>query len=184
MHLWLQQCVAVLMCSLIYSPSLAGQLAATLTTQLELLPSCVINGQDVEQGSVGLQLGQLDFGETTAAFHGIIQTKLTHGSSSGLTIQCSGNSPIKITFAAGQHDQKVPVAFAQNYFRAVSNGTDYLAYNLLYGSNAQVLQPNESIILNNNGQTYILDLSGQVINNGQAVSRGSYSDIIPIIIEF
>lgn len=184
MYLWLQHGVVVLVCSFIYSLSWAGQLSATLTTQLELLPACVINGQNVGQGSAGLQLGQLDFGSTTAAFHGIIQTKLTHGSSSGLSIQCSGYSPIKITFAAGQYDHKVPAAFAQNYFRALSNGKDYLAYNLLYGSNSQVLQPNESITLNNNGQTYILDLSGQVINNGQAVSRGSYSDIIPIVIEF
>lgn len=147
MHLWLKQSFGLLICGVIHSFTWAEQLAATLTTQLELLPSCVINGQNTSQGSVGLQLGQLNFGETTAAFHGLIHTKLTQGSQAGLSIQCSGSSPIKITFGAGQHDQKVPVAFNTNYFRAVSNGKDYLAYNLLQGSgmNARVLRPSESI---------------------------------------
>ncbi|EPG40838.1 spore coat protein U domain-containing protein [Acinetobacter colistiniresistens] len=184
MHLWLKQSFGLLVCGLISSSVWAGQLAAKLNTQIELLPSCVVNNQTVQNGTTSLNFGQLDFGETTASFNGVINTNLSNGTSSGLKIQCSGNSSIKVTFGAGQHDNKVPAAFVANYFRAVSNGKDFLAYNLLYGTNKQILGPNQSITLNNNGQVQTLDIFGQTVNNGQPVSLGHYTDTIPVTIEF
>ena len=184
MHLLLKQRVGLLLCSLFSSLCSAGQLAAKLNIQLELEPSCKINNQSVNNETTGLNFGQLDFGETTAAFNRVIETSLSNASASGLTIQCPGNSPIKVTFGAGQNDSKVPAPFSANYFRAISNGTDFLAYNILYGTAREVLKPNQSITLTNNGQPQRLNLIGQTVNNGRPVSLGQYTDTIPITIEF
>ena len=184
MHLLLKQCVGLLLCSIVASLTSAGQLSAKLNVQLELEPSCKINNQSVNNGTSGLNFGQLDFGETTAAFNQVIETNLSNASTSGLTIQCPGNSPIKITFGAGQNDTKIPAPFGANFFRAISNGTDFLAYNILYGTAREALRPNQSITLTNNGQPQTLNLMGQTVNNGRAVSLGQYTDTIPITIEF
>lgn len=184
MYLWFKEFLIGLTYCFVSSAALAGQQTAKLNMQIELLPSCVVNNQIVQDGLAGLNFGQLDFGETTATFNGVINTNLSNGVSSGLTIQCSGSSSTKITFGTGQYDNKVPSAFATNYFRAVSNGQDFLAYNLLYGVNREVLPPNKSITLVNNGQAQILNLMGQIINNGRAVSLGNYNDTIPVTIEF
>ena len=134
MHLLLKQCVGLLACSLVSSFVGAAQFVAKLNVQIELESSCEINNQSVSNGTNGLNFGQLNFGETTAAFNQVIETSLSQGSTSGLTIQCLGNAPIKVTFGTGQHDSKVPAPFGANYFRAISNGTDFLAYNILYGT--------------------------------------------------
>ncbi|NEU33115.1 fimbrial major subunit CsuA/B family protein, partial [bacterium LRH843] len=107
MHLLLKQYVGLLLCSIVSSLTSAGQLGAKLNIQLELEPSCKINNETVNNGTNGLNFGQLDFGETTAAFNQVIETSLSQGSTSGLTIQCPGNAPIKVTFGAGQHDSQV-----------------------------------------------------------------------------
>lgn len=184
MHLLLKQCVGLLLCSIVSSLTSAGQLAAKLNVQLELEPSCQINNQSVNNGTTGLNFGQLNFGETTAAFDRVIETSLSNASASGLTIQCPGNSPIKVTFGAGQNDSKVPAPFGENYFRAISNGTDFLAYNIVYGTAREALRPNQTITLTNNGQPQTLNLMGQTVNNGRSVSLGQYTDTIPITIEF
>jgi len=184
MQLLIKQCVGFLACFLVSSLTTAGQVAAKLNLQLELQPSCEINNQSVFDGANGLNLGQLDFGSTSASFNNINETSLSNGSTSGLTIQCPGNSPIKVTFGAGQNDSKVPAPFSANYFRAISNGTDFLAYNILYGTAREVLKPNQSITLTNNGQPQRLNLIGQTVNNGRPVSLGQYTDTIPITIEF
>lgn len=184
MWTWFKQSLGLLVFGLSFSSTWAAQLSAKLNTQLELLPSCIINNQTISNETTSLNFGQLDFGETTAAFNGVIETSLSNGSTSGIVIQCSGNSTIKVTFGAGQHDSKVPTAFSSIYFRAVSNGQDYIAYNLLYGQNNQIIQPNQSISLNNNGQPQSLRLVGQAVNNGRVVSLGSYTDRIPVTIEF
>lgn len=184
MHLLFKQCVGLLVCSFVSSFVGAAQLVAKLNVQIELESSCEINNQSVSNGTNGLNFGQLNFGETTAAFNQIIETSLSHGSTSGLTIQCLGNAPIKITFGAGQNDSKVPAPFGANYFRAISNGTDFLAYNILYGTAREALRPNQSITLTNNGQPQTLNLMGQTVNNGRSVSLGQYTDTIPITIEF
>ena len=184
MHLLLKQCVGLLACSFVSSFVGAAQLAAKLNVQIELESSCEINNQSVSNGTNGLNFGQLNFGETTAAFNQVIETNLSQGSTSGLTIQCLGNAPIKVTFGAGQNDSKVPAPFGANYFRAISNGTDFLAYNILYGIAREALRPNQSITLTNNGQPQTLNLMGQTVNNGRSVSLGQYTDTIPITIEF
>lgn len=184
MHLLLKKCLGLLICSIVSSFTSAGQLAAKLNVQLELEPACKINNQTVNNETNGLNFGQLDFGETTAAFNQVIETSLSNASTSGLTIQCPGNSPIKITFGAGQNDTKVPEPFSTNYFRAITNGTDFLAYNLLYGTAKEVLKPNQTITLTNNGQPQTFNLMGQTVNNGRSVSLGQYTDTIPITIEF
>ncbi|MGE8531072.1 MAG: spore coat protein U domain-containing protein, partial [Acinetobacter guillouiae] len=175
MHLLLKQYVGLLACSLISSLTSAGQLSAKLNLQLELQPSCKINNQSVNNGTNGLNFGQLNFGETTAAFNRVIETNLSNASTSGVTIQCPGNAPIKITFGAGKNDSKVPASFGANYFRAISNGTDFLAYNILYGTAREALRPNQIITLTNNGQPQTLNLMGQTVNNGRSVSLGQYT---------
>lgn len=165
-------------------PVFAASQTATLTTRIELLPACKINDKIVNNGNSLESVGQLNFGRTRSGFSGIIETSLSGAGVSGLTIQCLVNTPIKITFGAGQNDSKVPQSFNGNYYRAVSNGTDYVAYNLLYGPNKNIVKPNESLTLQNNGQTHILNLSGRAINDGRAISQGNYTDIIPVTIEF
>lgn len=54
----------------------------------------------------------------------------------------------KIIFGAGNNDSNIPASFSQNYYHALSNGKDFIAYNLLYGLNKQVIKANEAFILN------------------------------------
>ncbi|MCX5468623.1 spore coat protein U domain-containing protein [Acinetobacter nematophilus] len=184
MHVLLKQSLWLLACSLLSSIAIAGQMSAKLNLQLELESSCNINNQPIDDGTNGLNFGQLNFGEVSASFNHVLETSLSNGSTAGLTIQCPENLPIRITFGAGLHDNHVPAPFNTNYFHAVSNGTDFLAYNILYGSGFEILRPNQSVTLNNNGQLQTLNLTGRTVNNGRAVSLGQYTDTIPITIEF
>jgi spore coat protein U-like protein len=182
--MWIKQCIGLIALGLSCPNIWAGQISAKLNTQVVLVPSCMINNQSVNNQTTSLNLGQLDFGETNANFNGVIETNLTSGSSSGLVIQCSSNTTLRMTFGSGQNDNNVPSAFIGNYFRAVSNSKDYIAYNLLYGQNNQVIRPNETLSLTNNGQAQSLRFIGQAVNNGRVVSLGSYTDLIPVTIEF
>ncbi|MFX6085690.1 spore coat protein U domain-containing protein, partial [Acinetobacter baumannii] len=114
-------------------------IGAKLTSQIELLPSCSINNKVVENNTANLNFGSLDFGEATTAFNGVLEASLINNGNSGLQIQCAGISTVKIIFGSGNNDSKVPVSFSQNYYHALSNGKDFIAYNLLYGLNKQVI---------------------------------------------
>lgn len=126
----------------------AGEIGAKLNTQIELLPSCSINGQIVENNTTNLKFGNIDFGEVSSAFSGVLDASLINNGNAGFQIHCSGISTLKIVFGAGNNDSNVPLSFSQNYYHALTNGTDFVAYNLLYGLNKQVIKSNEVFILN------------------------------------
>lgn len=48
----------------------AGEIGAKLTSQIELLPSCSVNNNVVENNAANLNFGTIDFGEATTAFKG------------------------------------------------------------------------------------------------------------------
>jgi len=166
-------------------PVFSGQQSLLLKTQIELLPSCLINEQKVVSDRI-FNFGQINFGEVVASFNGVIDGQLHQvgARNAGIKILCSSNAPIKVIFDAGKHPQNIPSDFAANYFRALSNGNDYLAYNLLYGTKKQVLKSSDVIIIPNDGKAFDLEISGQVINNGKPVSIGQYTDTVSILIEF
>ncbi|WP_038344987.1 spore coat protein U domain-containing protein [Acinetobacter sp. A47] len=166
-------------------PVFSGQQSFLLKTQIELLPSCLINDQKVISDQV-FNFGQINFGEVAASFNGVIEGQLhqVNAPGSGIKIWCSSHAPVKLTFDGGRHRQNIPSDFAANYFRALSNGKDYLAYNLLYGAKKQVLKSSEIITIPNDGKVFDLELSGQVTNNGHPVSIGQYTDTVSILIEF
>jgi spore coat protein U-like protein len=126
----------------------AGEIGAKLTNQIELLPSCSINNKVVENNATNLNFGTVDFGETSTGFNGVIDASLMNNGNSGLQIQCAGISTVKIIFGSGNNDSKVPASFSQNYYHALSNGRDFVAYNLLYGLDRQVIRANDAFILN------------------------------------
>ncbi|MEQ1066929.1 spore coat protein U domain-containing protein [Acinetobacter sp. XH1741] len=162
----------------------AGEIGAKLNTQIELLPSCSINNKVVENNTANLNLGTIDFGETTTAFNGILEASLVNGGNSGLQIECAGISTVKITFGSGNNDSKVPASFSQNYYHALSNGRDFVAYNLLYGLSKQVIKANDVFILNDMNIKKNIDIFGQATHDGSRISKGEYTDIVPITIEF
>lgn len=162
----------------------AGEIGAKLNTQIELLPSCSINNKVVENNTANLNLGTIDFGETTTAFNGILEASLVNGGNSGLQIECAGISTVKITFGSGNNDSKVPALFSQNYYHALSNGRDFVAYNLLYGLNKQVIKANDVFILNDMNIKKNIDIFGQATHDSSRISKGEYTDIVPITIEF
>lgn len=162
----------------------AGEIGAKLTTQIELLPSCSINDQVLGGDTANLNFGSIDFGEVTSAFSGILDANLINNGNAGFQIQCSGISTVKIIFGAGNNDSNVPTSFSQNYYHALSNGTDFVAYNLLYGLNKQVIRANDFFVLNDMSVKKNIDVFGQAINDGSRISKGEYRDIVPITIEF
>ncbi|WP_224992572.1 spore coat protein U domain-containing protein [Acinetobacter pittii] len=166
-------------------PVFSGQQTVFLKTQIELLPSCLINDQKNTSDRV-LSFGQINFGEVRASFSGVVDGQLhqLNARNSGIKILCSSRAPVKVIFDGGKHTQNIPADFVSQYFRALSNGKDYLAYNLLYGTKKQVIKSNEIITIPNDGKVFNLELSGQVINNGKPVSLGQYTDTVSILIEF
>ncbi|MDH2590931.1 spore coat protein U domain-containing protein [Acinetobacter nosocomialis] len=162
----------------------AGGIGAKLTSQIELLPSCSINNKVVENNTANLNFGFVDFGEATTAFNGVLEASLINNGNSGLQIQCAGISTVKIIFGSGNNDSKVPVSFSQNYYHALSNGKDFIAYNLLYGLNKQVIRANDVFILNDMNTKKNIDIFGQAVHDGSGISKGEYKDIVPITIEF
>lgn len=162
----------------------AGGIGAKLTNQIELLPSCSINNKVVENNATNLNFGTVDFGETSNGFNGVIDASLVNNGNSGLQIQCAGISTVKIIFGSGNNDSKVPTPFSQNYYHALSNGRDFVAYNLLYGLNKQVIRANDAFILNDMNTKKNIDIFGQAIHDGGRISKGEYTDIVPITIEF
>lgn len=89
----------------------AGQIGAKLTTQIELLPSCSINNKIVENNSTNLDLGIIDFGDATTGFNGILESSLINNGNSGLQIECSGISTLKITLELEIMTVKFPLIF-------------------------------------------------------------------------
>ncbi|MDR2249411.1 spore coat protein U domain-containing protein [Acinetobacter sp.] len=162
----------------------AREIGAKLNTQIELLPSCSINNKVVENNATNLNLGTVDFGENTTSFNGILEASLVDGGNSGLQIECVGISTLKITFGSGNNDSNVPASFSQNYYHALSNGRDFIAYNLLYGLSKQVIKANDIFILNDMNTKKNIDIFGQATHDGSRISNGEYTDIVPITIEF
>lgn len=162
----------------------AGEIGAKLTSQIELLPSCSINNNVVENNAANLNFGTIDFGEATTGFKGVLEASLVNNGNSGFKIECAGISTVKIIFGAGNNDGNIPASFSQNYYHALSNGKDFIAYNLLYGLNKQVIKANEAFILNDMNNKKNIDIFGQAAHDGSRISKGEYKDIVPITIEF
>ncbi|MBV6585890.1 Csu fimbrial biogenesis protein CsuA [Acinetobacter baumannii] len=162
----------------------AGEIGAKLTSQIELLPSCSINNNVVENNAANLNFGTIDFGEATTGFKGVLEASLVNNGKSGFKIECAGISTVKIIFGAGNNDSNIPASFSQNYYHALSNGKDFIAYNLLYGLNKQVIKANEAFILNDMNNKKNIDIFGQAAHDGSRISKGEYKDIVPITIEF
>lgn len=162
----------------------AGEIGAKLTSQIELLPSCSINNNVVENNAANLNFGTIDFGEATTGFKGVLEASLVNNGNSGFKIECAGISTVKIIFGAGNNDSNIPASFSQNYYHALSNGKDFIAYNLLYGLNKQVIKANEAFILNDMNNKKNIDIFGQAAHDGSRISKGEYKDIVPITIEF
>ncbi len=162
----------------------AGEIGAKLTSQIELLPSCSINNNVVENNAANLNFGTIDFGEATTGFKGVLEASLVNNGNSGFKIECAGISTVKIIFGAGNNDSNIPASFSQNYYHALSNGKDFIAYNLLYGLNKQVIKANEAFIINDMNNKKNIDIFGQAAHDGSRISKGEYKDIVPITIEF
>lgn len=162
----------------------AGEIGAKLTSQIELLPSCSINNNVVENNAANLNFGTIDFGEATTGFKGVLEASLVNNGNSGFKIECAGISTVKIIFGAGNNDSNIPASFSQNYYHALSNGKDFIGYNLLYGLNKQVIKANEAFILNDMNNKKNIDIFGQAAHDGSRISKGEYKDIVPITIEF
>ncbi|HAV3840427.1 TPA: fimbrial major subunit CsuA/B family protein [Acinetobacter baumannii] len=162
----------------------AGEIGAKLTSQIELLPSCSINNNVVENNAANLNFGTIDFGEAATGFKGVLEASLVNNGNSGFKIECAGISTVKIIFGAGNNDSNIPASFSQNYYHALSNGKDFIAYNLLYGLNKQVIKANEAFILNDMNNKKNIDIFGQAAHDGSRISKGEYKDIVPITIEF
>lgn len=162
----------------------AGEIGAKLTSQIELLPSCSIDNNVVENNAANLNFGTIDFGEATTGFKGVLEASLVNNGNSGFKIECAGISTVKIIFGAGNNDSNIPASFSQNYYHALSNGKDFIAYNLLYGLNKQVIKANEAFILNDMNNKKNIDIFGQAAHDGSRISKGEYKDIVPITIEF
>lgn len=162
----------------------AGEIGAKLTSQIELLPSCSVNNNVVENNAANLNFGNIDFGEATTAFKWVLEASLVNNGNSGFQIECAGISTVKIIFGAGNNDSNIPASFSQNYYHALSNGRDFIAYNLLYGLNKQVIKANEAFILNDMNNKKNIDIFGQAAHDGSRISKGEYKDIVPITIEF
>lgn len=162
----------------------AGEIGAKLTSQIELLPSCSVNNNVVENNAANLNFGTIDFGEATTGFKGVLEASLVNNGNSGFKIECAGISTVKIIFGAGNNDSNIPASFSQNYYHALSNGKDFIAYNLLYGLNKQVIKANEAFILNDMNNKKNIDIFGQAAHDGSRISKGEYKDIVPITIEF
>ncbi|EMB9928178.1 Csu fimbrial biogenesis protein CsuA [Acinetobacter baumannii] len=162
----------------------AGEIGAKLTSQIELLPSCSINNNVVENNAANLNFGTIDFGEATTGFKGVLEASLVNNGNSGFKIECAGISTVKIIFGAGNNDSNIPASFSQNYYHALSNGKDFIAYNLLYGLNSPVIKANEAFILNDMNNKKNIDIFGQAAHDGSRISKGEYKDIVPITIEF
>ncbi|MCA4290512.1 spore coat protein U domain-containing protein, partial [Acinetobacter baumannii] len=160
----------------------AGEIGAKLTSQIELLPSCSINNNVVENNAANLNFGTIDFGEATTGFKGVLEASLVNNGNSGFKIECAGISTVKIIFGAGNNDSNIPASFSQNYYHALSNGKDFIAYNLLYGLNKQVIKANEAFILNDMNNKKNIDIFGQAAHDGSRISKGEYKDIVPITI--
>ncbi|HGF9378881.1 TPA: protein CsuA, partial [Acinetobacter nosocomialis] len=60
----------------------------------------------------------------------------------------------------------------------------FIAYNLLYGLNKQVIRANDVFILNDMNTKKNIDIFGQAVHDGSGISKGEYKDIVPITIEF
>lgn len=170
--------------SLIISKLYAGELGAKLNAQIELLPSCLINNNSVTDGTTNVNLGMVDFGDTTASFNGVLESSLVGDSGSGIQIQCSGVSQVKLTFGSGRNDGNVPLSYTENYYHALTNGADFVAYNLLYGKDRLVIKPNDFFIIDNVSQLQVVNIFGRAINDGTRISMGYYNDMIPVIVEF
>ncbi len=73
----------------------AGEIGAKLTSQIELLPSCSVNNNVVENNAINLNFGTIDFGEATTAFKGVLEASLVNNGNSGFQIECAGISTVK-----------------------------------------------------------------------------------------
>lgn len=161
----------------------AGQLGAVLKPQIELQAACIVNNQLYLQGATAIDFGSLDFGEQRASASGVIETSLSNAQHNAIQIQCSDNAEVNITFGAGLNDGHVPSAANNNYFHALSNGQDFVAYNLLDAEDKSIIHPQQRIS-RSAATALVINLYAQAFLTGLPISTGHYQDTIAITIEF
>lgn len=166
--------------ALLIAPAAQANITGTVDASIVLNAGCIINGQLYNNGSTGVDLGDLDFGTNNTLFQ-TADAQILSGAA-GFTLQCSnGVAPI-VRFQAGAHDGSGTGSGIHAMAHSAAAG-QFVRYNL-YSDPARTLliSNGDAITLLANGASQVVNVYGRAFGTGGLVV-GTYTDVLTIVVE-
>jgi len=156
---------------------ITGSIDATIT----LSAGCIINGQNLDDGSAVADFGTLDFGTQNTLFSQA-DGEVLGGGGAALSVQCSpGVAPV-LVLGAGQNDGLGAGAGLHAMAHTTSAG-QYVTYNLYSDAGrSSVIAVNDTIPLLATGAAQTVNIYGRAFGEA-GLESGTYDDVITVTLE-
>jgi spore coat protein U-like protein len=150
----------------------AGSITGNLSVKATVVASCVLN-----TAAPGAGNGLLDFGNVTSTATNVDVDTVT-GSNYSVNVQCSNALPYSVTADYGQHGNGTQ--------RRMSNGTEFLPYNLYTGSDHATAVPNSGATwaFTGNGSGQSIPVYGRIPAGTALPTAGLYTDTVVLTTAF
>ncbi|MDK2760924.1 MAG: spore coat U domain-containing protein [Sphingopyxis sp.] len=154
---------------------ITGTIDATITLQA----GCIINGQNYNNGSTGVDFGTLDFGTQNTLFTQADAQVLS--GATGFTIQCSNGVTPVLSFEAGQNDGAGAGAGLHAMAHEAANG-QFVTYNLYSNVGRTAIIPiGGDITLAGDGSAQTVNVYGRAFGEA-GLTPGVYTDVVTVVV--
>lgn len=158
----------------------SADITGTIDASITLEAGCVINSQNLDDGSNGADFGSLDFGLQNTLFDQA-DAQVVNGAA-GIQVQCSPGIAPTLSFNAGQNDGEG----AGTGLRAMAHQTtanQYVTYDLYSDAGYTTVIPiGGDLTLASTGALQTVNVYGRAFGESGLVT-GAYADEITITLE-
>jgi len=166
--------------ALVFAAPAHADITGTIDATITLEAGCIINGQNYDDGSTGVDFGTLDFGTQNTLFTQTDAQVLS--GATGFTIQCSNGITPTLSFDAGQNDG----SGAGTGLHAMAHQTaagQFVTYNLYSDAGRTAVIPvGGDIVLAGDGSVQTVNVYGRAFGEA-GLTPGVYADVVTVVVE-
>jgi len=164
----------------IAAPPAYADITGTIDATITLEAGCIINGQNYDDGSTGVDFGTLDFGTQNTLFTQTDAQVLS--GATGFTIQCSNGITPTLSFDAGQNDGSGAGAGLHAMAHQTAAG-QFVTYNLYSDAGRTAVIPvGGDIVLAGDGSVQTVNVYGRAFGEA-GLTPGVYADVVTVVVE-
>lgn len=157
-----------------------ADITGTIDATITLEAGCIINGQNYDDGSTGVDFGTLDFGTQNTLFNQTDAQVLS--GATGFTIQCSNGITPTLSFDAGQNDGSGAGAGLHAMAHQTAAG-QFVTYNLYSDAGRTAVIPvGGDIVLAGDGSVQTVNVYGRAFGEA-GLTPGVYADVVTVVVE-